>query len=538
MTNDLALAHFKRAREHYVTRRFELAQQEIRKYRQSVDYQKSDQSDRRTVNAPQISVVVVTHQAGPDNLLSCLQSVLVQEGASFEVILVDNGGHEHIRGELAELPLLTVQSPMNLLPSEGRNIGAHFARGDLIVFLDDDAVMVQGYLANGLAAMQDDSLMGLRGQAVSKTPHKTAPPHYSLGQKPTQAEFNLEGNMLIRKSVLDAVGGFDALMFGHEGKELSQRCKRQFPGMVIQYRPELCIAHDFAEMDLLDAKRERQSLGQDYLKFLQSKHMNPGISILVRAGDDVAAAEDFLTSLLKHNSYKPVEVLLWAKNAQQALNMSSNYITQIFIRVLPAGLTTLGRIYLQARYDTLLIVDLPFKVTGDVLHGWAQQKVTNKANSILTDKEKISTLVDTPLDTNHEELAMVLCKPLSYDNTKVAPLLKSQPKHLPSIEKAKYITTVSPSKPTEKSKTKSQLEEKILLSEQKIQGIELEITQIDVDIAYLENQYHLLTENTPEKQALKDALKEKVSASCGLLIDLKDAKDKQQELRVRSICGA
>jgi len=297
MTSDLALAHFKRAREHYVSRRFELAQQDIRKFRQSVDHRKFDASDRRTVSDPQISVVIVSHQAGP-HLLSCLQSVLAQSGPSFEVILVDNGGHERVRGELAELPLLTVQAPMNLLPSEGRNIGAHFARGDLIVFLDDDAVMVQGYLANGLAAMQDDSLMGLRGQAVSKTPHKTAPPHYSLGQKPTQAEFNLEGNMLIRKTVLDAVGGFDALMFGHEGKELTQRCKRQFPGMVIQYRPELCIAHDFAEMDLLEAKRERQSLGQDYLKFLQSKHMNPGISILVRAGDDLAAAHDFLESLV------------------------------------------------------------------------------------------------------------------------------------------------------------------------------------------------------------------------------------------------
>jgi hypothetical protein len=308
--------------------------------------------------------------------------------------------------------------------------------------------------------------------------------------------------------------------------------------MVMQYRLKLCIEHDFAETHLLEAKRDRQSLGKYYLKFLQSKNMNSGISILVRAGDDLAAAEDFLVSLLKHNSYKPIEVLLWAKNAQQAMNMSSNYITQIFIRVLPAGMTTLGLINQQARYDNLLIVDLPFKITGDDLHGWAQQKVTNQANSILTDKEQTSTLVETPLNTKLEELAMVLGQPLTYANTKVAPLLKSQPKHPPSIEKSKYHNTVSPTKPAEKSINKSELEEKIILNEQEIQGIYLEITQIDVDIAKLESQYHLLTENDPEKQVLKDALKDKVLASCSLLIDLKDAQDKQQELHVHSICGA
>ena len=92
MTNNLALKCFASAREHYVSHRFELAQQEIKKYKQSVDYREFDQSDRRTVNAPQISVIVVSHRAGP-TLLSCLHSVLAQEGASFEVILVDNGGN-------------------------------------------------------------------------------------------------------------------------------------------------------------------------------------------------------------------------------------------------------------------------------------------------------------------------------------------------------------------------------------------------------------------------------------------------------------
>jgi hypothetical protein len=38
-----------------------------------------------------------------------------------------------------------------------------------------------------------------------------------------------------------------------------------------------------------------------------------------------------------------------------------------------------------------------------------------------------------------------------------------------------------------------------------------------------------------EKQDLKDDLEEQVLASCRLLIDLKDAQDNLQELRIRNI---
>jgi hypothetical protein len=125
MSNDLALKCFASAREHYVSRRFELAQQEIEKYKQSVDYQKFDQSDRRTLSAPQISVIVVSHHAGP-TLLNCLHSVLAQEGPSFELILVDNGDNERVHNELAKLPLLSAKQHLNMLTSEGRNKGELF----------------------------------------------------------------------------------------------------------------------------------------------------------------------------------------------------------------------------------------------------------------------------------------------------------------------------------------------------------------------------------------------------------------------------
>lgn len=433
MTNKVAFECFKRARDYYVFRLFELAQQEIKKYKQGVDYQKFDQSDRRTKNVPQISVVVVSHQAG-QLLLSCLQSVFKQEGPSFEVILVDNGGNEEVYDELAKLPLLTIKPPVNVLPSEGRNIGGHFSRGQLIIFLDDDALMVRGYLDSAFSVMADESLIGLRGKVISKTPNKIAPKHYSLGDTPTEAEFNLEGNMVIRKTVFDAAGGFDALMFGHEGKELTQRCKHQFSDRLVQYRPELCIEHDFAEMASLDAKRERQSLGQEYLIFLENKNTIKGgsiegLSILVRAGDDLAGAKDFLESLIKHNSYKPIEVLLWAKNTQDAIPISLKYLSQIFIRVLPASMSNMGRIGQQARYNKLMILDLPMIMQFDCLLQWIAVHKTDQVKASLYSKKQFEELcymnVTTDFKILNKKNYSVESKLVNIDENLIKPIRKS-----------------------------------------------------------------------------------------------------------------
>ena len=541
MTNKLAFECFKRARDYYVFRLFDLAQQEIKKYKQGVDYQKFDQSDRRTKNVPQISVVVVSHQAG-QLLLSCLQSVFKQEGPSFEVILVDNGGNEEVYDELAKLSLLTIKPPVNVLPSEGRNIGGHFSRGQLIIFLDDDALMVRGYLDSAFSVMADESLIGLRGKVISKTPNKIAPKHYSLGDTPTEAEFNLEGNMVIRKTVFDAAGGFDALMFGHEGKELTQRCKRQFSDRLVQYRPELCIEHDFAEMASLDAKRERQSLGQEYLIFLENKNTIKGgsiegLSILVRAGDDLAGAKDFLESLIKHNSYKPIEVLLWAKNTQEAVVVIYKYISQIFARVLPASATTLGRFSQQASYENLLIVDLPFKITDDVIPSWLQQKIISQSKAILTNKSQISALVDIALDTEYQDLEKRLELHLSLVKEKLPKLgkQKSKLKQRLQIEKPEPQITIPLDKLSEKELAKADLQGKITKAETEIHEIEAQIALTNADIAKFDIQYHFLSENSLEKQALKVYLNTKVSTSSRFHITLKNSREYLQDLYIKNI---
>jgi glycosyltransferase involved in cell wall biosynthesis len=531
MSNEQAIRHFQAAREHYLARRFAEARATMQRYRQAIDYAKFEQTDRRSKAQPEITVVIVSYQTN-QALLDCLDSVFNQQGPKFEIILVDNGGNESIHTALAKLPLLWIKPPINLLPSEGRNIGAHFARGDLLVFLDDDALMASGYLAAACKTMADESILALRGRILPKTaaPAPSQPQQYDLGDTPQPAELNLEGNSVIRRKAYSALKGFDPLLFGHEGKELTLRCRSNFPNQKILYWPALVIHHDYAQEQQLATKRERQALAKDYLHYLKENTLSAGVTILVRAGDNLAAANDFLASLVKHNTYKPVEVLLWAKDSQQTLATSRSYLARLFVRVLPASTNTLGRIGQQARYDNLLIVDLPTQITNDVVSGWLQSQQTNQNTTLLCSKQQFSTLADTALTTELNQLANKLGKPMPKLAPKAAPKPAQQAKQPPQPEKPKAKPAAAPNNPQAKPQPKPELT-------QKISQIEAQIAQIDADIANLESQYLPLPENTPEKQALKGQLEDKVLASCRLLIDLKDAQDNLQEIRIRSICG-
>jgi glycosyltransferase involved in cell wall biosynthesis len=362
MSNEQALKDFAVAREQYIARRFGEARTTMQRYRQAVDFSQFKQNDQRMEPNPEISVIVVGYATGTE-LIDCLKSVFAQQGPPFEVILVDNGNNESVYPQLAQLPILWITPPINLLPSEGRNLGAHFARSDLLLFLDDDAVMASGYLATAQKRMVGNTLLGLRGRIAPKTPNAAPPPkHYDLGDSEKPTEFNLEGNMVIHRSVFQMLGGFDPLMFGHEGKGLTHQGRNRFPCKEIRYCPELVIHHDWAQAEQLTTKKDRQALGKDYLDYLKELTLNAGVSIIVRAGDNLAAAQTFLSGLARHNSYKPVEVLLWAKDTQQALTVIRPYLANFLTRVLPESTRTFGRIAQTIRYENSLIVDVPTSI--------------------------------------------------------------------------------------------------------------------------------------------------------------------------------
>lgn len=90
--------------------------------------------------APTTSVVVVTKDR-PRELARLLASLVAQTVRPDEVLVVDNGSGPEVAAAAAafeaSLPLRLVVEPEPGIPA-ARNRGIHEARGDLVLFTDDD----------------------------------------------------------------------------------------------------------------------------------------------------------------------------------------------------------------------------------------------------------------------------------------------------------------------------------------------------------------------------------------------------------------
>ena len=98
---------------------------------------------------PAITVIVPTHNRAA-LLPRALNSVLTQEFAAFEVIVVDDGSTDNtssVLSRFAEAPLNVVRHAQALGAAAARNSALAVARAPIVAFLDDDDEMLPGFLA-------------------------------------------------------------------------------------------------------------------------------------------------------------------------------------------------------------------------------------------------------------------------------------------------------------------------------------------------------------------------------------------------------
>jgi GT2 family glycosyltransferase len=112
-----------------------------------------------------VSVVVLNHN-GDRVLHNCLSTLLSTTYSNFEVILVDNASQDSSYQTAAKAfgsdpRLKLVKSERNLGFSGGNNIGYQHAKGDYIVFLNNDTEVEPQWLTELINAMQNDPSIGL-----------------------------------------------------------------------------------------------------------------------------------------------------------------------------------------------------------------------------------------------------------------------------------------------------------------------------------------------------------------------------------------
>jgi len=219
-------------------------------------------------NYPLVSVIIVNFN-GLRFLNSCLKSVLSTDYANFEVIFIDNastdGSVEFVKERFGRTFNLTIISnEKNLGFAEGNNVGIKIARGNYIVFLNNDTEVTQSWLRELVKVMENDYKIGI-GQSkllflVNRKCFDSAGEfidRYGVemsrggdwkeedkGQYDLVEEiFYAKGAaMIIRRNVLDEIGLFDPLLFlTQTDADLCWRAR--LGGYKVVYVPKSVVYH-------------------------------------------------------------------------------------------------------------------------------------------------------------------------------------------------------------------------------------------------------------------------------------------------------
>ena len=206
------------------------------------------------------SVVVCTFNR-IDWLPECLASLLSQEPRPNELIVVDgpstDGTRELLEGMEHEGLLKLVRQPKLDGISSARNLGLAAATGDIVCFIDDDAIAQPGWLQAILGGYIDDNVGGVGG-----------PVHHMngqlcMGRNAVSTEglwFDesrnepLDGcypvmvgcNMSLRRIPLIEAGGFDPYFRYHQD-ETDACLGIQRLGYRIRYEKKAVVHHEWCE---------------------------------------------------------------------------------------------------------------------------------------------------------------------------------------------------------------------------------------------------------------------------------------------------
>jgi GT2 family glycosyltransferase len=118
---------------------------------------------------PLVSVVIVNYN-GAALLPACLASVLAQRYRGMEVIVVDNGSQDAscqiIERDFPDVRLL--KQERNLGFSGGANAGVREARSDLVVLLNNDTIVGEGWLAALVRSAQGAQVAVVSSLVITK----------------------------------------------------------------------------------------------------------------------------------------------------------------------------------------------------------------------------------------------------------------------------------------------------------------------------------------------------------------------------------
>jgi len=196
-----------------------------------------------TTENPLLSVVIPTYKR-PDDLRICLNSLSKEvqlDAPTYEIIVSDDSNSDSSRILIEEnFPNVHWGEGKKIGPAGNRNAGVAIARGEWIVFLDDDCIAQKGYLAAYAAAIsKNPNLLVFEGRIFADRPRKTwtegCPENEHGGMLWTS-------NLCVNQKLYNEMGGLDErFKIAYEDVDFATRLRKQKIGT--KFVPDASVCH-------------------------------------------------------------------------------------------------------------------------------------------------------------------------------------------------------------------------------------------------------------------------------------------------------
>jgi ADP-heptose:LPS heptosyltransferase/glycosyltransferase involved in cell wall biosynthesis len=168
-----------------------------------------------SISSPRVSLVVSTVNRAWE-LTQLFDSLLDQEFKDFEILVVDQNGDDRVVPPLeryhSQLKISRITTPGRHGISSGRNDGWHQARGDVVVFPDDDCWYPSWFLRKGMDLLGATGAELVSGRFADKSGRSINGRFASRAQFVTRRSVWItqsESATFYRRELLEGLGGFD-----------------------------------------------------------------------------------------------------------------------------------------------------------------------------------------------------------------------------------------------------------------------------------------------------------------------------------------
>jgi glycosyltransferase involved in cell wall biosynthesis len=203
---------------------------------------------------PLISVVVPVKN-GAQTIEKCVDSILAQRDANYELIVVDDGSNDSTADKVARFKDVRLLRTAGLGAGAAKNEGLKAASGEYVAFTDSDCLVDPDWLAElrkgvggeGIAACggsqdspQDESAFGRDVHSFFRALGFVSE-YYKEGQQIVGCDHNPTCNALFVTAALREIGGFSDKLWPCEDLELDYRLLKK--GYRLNFNPAAKVYH-------------------------------------------------------------------------------------------------------------------------------------------------------------------------------------------------------------------------------------------------------------------------------------------------------